>query len=263
MKEAAQYRQELDAAVSGCETGLADACVSLLHRQPQRSFFQMNQRQFIRVCLAILLLLTLLTVGAFAALRLLTPREVARTLENDAVAALFDAQETQQEPQTVTDGDYTVSLLGTVNGAKLVGLSDSPVEETHSYAVFSAARTDGAPITPEECGTFLFLPLISGYEPARIAPFTMTIGRSAFYLDGIMYTLVDMVDLTPFSDRALWLGLLQSPFPTAEVLGMDEDGNPVYRDGYTGTRAMFRLPADPADADSEKAAALLRQAGLE
>ena len=223
----------------------------------------MNQRQCIRVCLAILLLLALLTFGVLAALRLLSPREVAETLENNAVAALFDAQETQQEPQTVTDGDYTVTLLGTVNGSKLVDLSDGPVEETHSYAVFSAARTDGAPITPEECGSFLFLPLIGGYEPARIAPFTMTIGRSAFYLDGIMYTLVDMVDLTPFSDRTLWLCLLQNSFPTSDVIGMDEAGNPVYRDGYTGTRAMFRLPAEPANADSEKAAALLRQAGLE
>ena len=91
----------------------------------------------------------------------------------------------------------------------------------------------------------------------------MTIGRSAVYRDGLMYTLVDMIDLTPFADRGLWLLLLQSPFPTADIVGINANGDPDYTDGYTGTRARFRLPVDPAKADAQKAAELLMQIGLE
>ena len=222
----------------------------------------MSQKQFIRVCLAVLLLLVLLTFAAIAGIRLLSPREVALTLQDEAVAALFSDELNTFEPQTVTDGDYTVTLLGLSSGKALTDFSGGLADESRSYAVLCVGRTDGAPVTPEECASFLFLPLISGYEPARLAPFTMTIGRSAFYRDGLMYTLVDMIDLTPFADRALWLLLLQSSFPTAEVVGIDGNGDPDYTDGYTGTRARFRLPVDPAKADAQKAAALLEQAGL-
>ena len=223
----------------------------------------MSQKQFIRVCVAILLLLVLLTFAAIAAIRLLSPREVALTLQDEAVAALFSDELNASEPQTVTDGDYTVTLLGLSSGKALTDFSGGLADEHRSYAVLCVGRTDGAPVTPEECASFLFLPLIGGYEPARLAPFTMTIGRSAFYRDGLMYTLVDMIDLTPFADRALWLLLLQSSFPTAGVVGTDENGDPDYADGYTGTRARFRLPVDPAKADAEKAAELLMQVGLE
>lgn len=262
MNQAAQYRHEIDAAVASCDAALAASCVSLLQQTPLRRRRTMSQKQFIRVCFVILLLLVLLSVAAFAALRLLTAHEVAQTLENDAVAALF-AEQDKTVSQSVADGDYTITLLGTANGAQLAGVAEEPFEESHSYAVLAVERKDGMPVSPEEGASFLFLPLIGGYEPARIAPFTMTIGRCALYQDGVMYTIVDMIDLTPFSDRALWLCLLQSPFPTADVLGMDENGDPVYQDSYTGVRALFRLPADPADADAQRAAELLQQAGLE
>lgn len=263
MKEHAQYRRELDAAVADCDAALTATCVSLLQQTPQRRRRIMSRKQFIRVCLAVLLLLALLTFAAIAGIRLLSPREVALTMQNDAVAALFETDGNAPEPQTVTDGDYTVTLLGVASAERLVDYFNVETKEPHSYAVLCVGRTDGAPVTPEEGASFLFLPLISGYEPTRLAPFTMTIGRSAVYLDGLMYTLVDMIDLTPFADRALWLLLMQSSFPTADVVTIDANGDPVYTDGYTGTHARFRLPVDPAKADAQKAAELLRQIGLE
>lgn len=223
----------------------------------------MSQKQFIRVCVAILLLLVLLTFAAIATLHLLSPREVALTLQDEAVAALFADEANAMQPQTVTDGGYSVTLLGVASGERLVDYFDLETKETHNYAVLCVGRANGTPVTPEECASFLFLPLIGGYDPARLAPFTMTIGRSAFYRDGLMYTLVDMVDLTPFADRALWLILLQSPFPTAEVVTLDSNGDPDYTDSYTGIRVRFRLPLDPGLANAQKAAALLQQAGLE
>ena len=226
MNESERYRRELDAAVASCDAALAADCVSLLQQTPRRRRKTMNQKQFIRVCFVILLLLVLLSVAAFAALRLLTAHEVAQTLENDAVAALF-AEQDDSTPQSITDGDYTLTLLGTATGAKIETIEEAAVDAAHTYAVLAVTRPDGQPVTPEESAGLLVLPLIGGYPPAQLAPLSMSFGRSAFYRDGAMYTLVDMMDLTPFSDHALWLCVLQNTFPTADVLGMDKNGASV------------------------------------
>lgn len=259
-----QYQKALEQNVALDERELCALSDSLRQRLPEKEMHHLNQKQFIRVCLAILLLLTLLTIGAVAALRLLAPHEVAEVMGNDALAAILRETEADMKPQSVTDGDYTITLLGLAAGSAIRAPEEARIDPMHSYAIVALGRADGQPVTPEENAGLLFLPLISGYEPARIAPFTMTIGRSAFYQDGVCYNLVDMVDLTAFADRALWLCVLQTPFPTADVLTMDaKDGDPVYADGYTGLRAMFRLPVDAGAADADRAAELLRQAGLE
>lgn len=261
MNFAAVYQKEMNVAVTLNDAQLR-ALTQTLQTSVQQKSRSLHERQFIRVCLVILLLLGLLSVAAFAALRLLTAHEVAQTLENDTVAALF-AEQDDTVAQSITDSNYTLTLLGTVTGTALETIEEAAVEAAHTYVVLAVTHPDGQPVTPEESAGLLVLPLIGGYPPAQLAPFTMTLGRSALYRDGAMYTLVDMADLTPFSDHALWLCVLQNTFPTADVLGMDENGDPVYRDSYTGVRALFRLPADPADADGQRAGEILRQAGLE
>lgn len=260
MNFAAVYQKEMNAVVSLNDTQLRDL-TQTLQKSAQLKTRSLNEWQFIRVCLVVLLLLGLLSVAAFAALRLLSAREVAQTLKNDAVAALF-AKQDDTALQSITDGDYTITLLGTATGTTLEAIEEATVESTHTYAVLAVTRPDGQSVTPEESAGLLVLPLIGGYPPAQLAPLTMSFGRSAFYRDGAMYTLVDMTDLTPFSDYALWLCVLQNTFPTADVLGMDKNGDPVYQESYTGVRALFRLPADPAEADAQRAADLLQQAGL-
>ena len=264
MKFEERYRSELEKHVSLDERELRWLSASLRQEMPKKEMLHLSQKQFIRICLVILLLLALLTVVAVAALRLLAPHEVAEVMGNNVLAAVLRETEEDMEPQSVTDGGYTITLLGLAAGTNIRAPEETAVDPTHSYAVVALQRVDGQPVTPEENAGLLYLPLISGYESARIAPFTMTIGRSAFYQDGVCYNLVDMVDLTAFDDHALWLCVLQTPFPTADVLTMDaREGDPVYTDSYTGLRAMFRLPVESGMADPARAAELLRRAGLE
>lgn len=259
-----RYRTELERTVAFEERELQTLTASLRQKLPQKERARLDQKRFARTCLAVLLLLALLTGGAFAALRLLAPHEVAEKLGDAALAAVLREVEENTEPQSVTDGDYTVTLLGLASGSNIRAPEGSAIDPTHSYAVVVLGRADGQPIRQEENGTFLFLPLISGYAPERIAPFTMTIARSAFYLDGVCYNLVDMMDLTAFSDHALWLCVLQTPFSPADALTMEpQSGDPVYRDNYSGVRALFRLPVLSGKADPQRAGELLRLAGLE
>ena len=86
----------------------------------------------------------------------------------------------------------------------------------------------------------------------------MTVGRSAFYRDGICHNLADMADLHPLP--IIRFGSVYRK--RRSRLPIRLFWNPAYTDSYTGLCALFCLPVDPALADAARAVRLLRQAGL-
>ena len=215
----------------------------------------LQKRKPIKVLAVVLAVIALLSTAAFAISYILSAREVADYLGEKEIAEMF--KDSECEPQSVSNGTYDVTFLGTTTGAKLNNTEGFETEEARTYAVVAIRNSDGTPLSLMDGMPIQFAPAIEDCMPFQSWAI-LNFNASGLEREGVLYYLFDYENLEVFADRTVSIALLEGVmFPTPEVLTLDKNGKVVYADGYTGIRGMFDLPLDESKADPEAAAELL------
>lgn len=207
-----------------------------------------------------------LSVTAFAAVMLLNPQQVAEKLEDTSLSKAFTSENAIKINESVTEGDYTISLLGITSGKNLSDfkvVSNETVQTDATYAVVAIAKADGTPMpdTADENydkERFFVSPLIKGYAPWRYNIMSMNGGYSEFVQDGILYRLISCDNVEIFADKGLYLCVSSSDFYDINAYNYDKaTGEITSKDDYKGVNALFKLPIDEKKGNSAKANAYL------
>ncbi len=204
---------------------------------------------------------TLLTVTALAAARLLTMDQVAGLLEQPLLAEAFKSEDAVLLDESVETGDYRVTLVGLVSGLGLDSLNED-LDETHTYAVLALEKLAGEPLSDETLTQFTMTPLVSGYTPWSVNLWSLNSAACSIDQDGVHYRLLDIQDLELFADRTVYLAFYEGGSPSREIFGMDDQGNIHFQKDFAGPKALFTLPLDPSKADPAAAQALVESTGL-
>lgn len=201
------------------------------------------------------------SITGYAALKYLTPSQVAVEFEDNKLAKAFEGENAILINETQKYDDYTISLLGVTSGADISDyiLPDSALGDSTMYAVLTMEKTDGAPMpdtSSDEYGSFTFFasPYIQGLAPKDFNIYTLGTGYSEFVKDGVQYRLLEFDDITVFADRTIYIGVSEGMSYDISAYIFDETTGEISKNpDYSGINALFTLPIDQSCAD-EKAA---------
>lgn len=205
----------------------------------KKEMFGMKHKTFWRAAVAVACV-ALLSISAVAAVRWLTPAQVADTLQEPKLAEAFSAEEAVPMNETHEMGEYLVRLMGTTTGRGLSVLNPE-VDQTHTYAVLAAERKDGAPVDFDQftAASFHVLPVVKGRDPLEATDLYTGVSVGSFAEGGFAYWLVDMEGLAQYAGQPISLAVYQGIAPT--MFQMAEDGTVSFKDGYTEPHALFGL----------------------
>lgn len=215
----------------------------------------LQKRKPMKVVAVVLAIIALLSITAFAVSYILSAREVADYFGEKEIAAMFE--DCEIKPQTVSNGTYDVTFLGSTTGTKLNKTEGFEADETRTYAVIAIRNTDSSPLSLMDGMPIQFAPVIEGCMPFQTWAI-LNFSASGMEREGILYYLFDYENLQIFADRTVSIAIFEGAmFPGPEVLTMDENEKIVYADEYVGFKGIFDLPMDESKADPKAAAELL------
>lgn len=215
----------------------------------------LQKRKPIKVLAVVLAVIALLSTAAFAVSYILSAREVADYLGEKEIAEMFEGCEVK--PQSVSNGTYDVTFLGSTTGAKLNMTEGFECDEERTYAVIAIRNADGSPLSLIDGMPLSFAPVIEGCMPFQSWAI-LNLSASGLEREGILYYLFDYENLEVFADRTVSIAILEDVmFPGPDVLTLDENGKVVYAEGYMGFKGIFDLPMDESKADPKAAKELL------
>ncbi len=218
----------------------------------------MKKRKTVRLLVAVISAMLILSLTAYAAVTLLSPQEVADELE---MSDLNDKWKSSEKfPFASGNEEYTVSVLGYASDTELSNLDSEATAENRAYLVVSIARTDGTPLKAVDGMPLQISPLVEGYEPFKVNLWTFGSGANGLEKDGVLYYLFETADLEIFADRTVYIAAYEG-FTPMDALTMKEDGTITYKDGYIGFKAIFELPLDESKADPDAVKELLSGMG--
>ncbi|SHI66329.1 hypothetical protein [Lutispora thermophila] len=205
--------------------------------------------------------------SAFAAWKLLTPKQVAENLGDKTLAKAFDSENAVHINKSITSGDYTFTLLGITSGKNLSDFKNSArdIQPDRTYVVVSIERKDGSPIpkmSDENYNepSFLVSPLIKGQKPWLVNIFTMNGGAYQSVVDGVIYTITECDSIEMFADRGVYLYVGAGGFINNETVSYNEEtGEITLNPNNKEASALFELPLDAKKADHEKAEQYLKE----
>ncbi|WP_353092601.1 hypothetical protein [Tissierella praeacuta] len=215
-------------------------------------------RLSVSVMVAILIVAT--SISAFAAWKLLTPREIAENLGDKGLALAFDSEGAVSINQTQTIGDYKITLMGIVSGKEISDFTHSAEDIflNRTYSVLSISKVDGTPM-PDPLDpaydemSFLVSPFIKGQHPKDLNIFTMNGAASWFVKDGVMYRTMECDDIEVFADRGLYIAVMDK-FDIINSYKFNKETGEISRNtDYKGINALFDLPIDPSKGNYEEA----------
>ena len=202
----------------------------------------------------------LLAVSVSAAVLWLSPAQVADRAEKPLLAEAFQGDDAILLDESVTAGDYQITLAGMVSGEDL----SYPMEyngeiiNDRTYAVLRVARADGEPLT--DYPNLSYSPLVDGYHVRCVNAWTLGTTTQQFIEDGVIYCLFDCRNLEMFADHPVRFAIYEGGIPNTDLFSMAEDGTISLRESVVG--AMFTLPLDESRADPAAAQAFVESTGL-
>ena len=202
----------------------------------------------------------LLAVSVSAAVLWLSPAQVADRAEKPLLAEAFQGDDAILLDESVTAGDYQITLAGMVSGEDL----SYPMEyngeiiNDRTYAVFRVARADGEPLT--DYPNLSYSPLVDGYHVRCVNAWTLGTTTQQFIEDGVIYCLFDCRNLEMFADHPVRFAIYEGGIPNTDLFSMAEDGTISLRESVVG--ALFTLPLDESKADPAAAQAFVESTGL-
>ncbi len=215
------------------------------------------KKGLIRVALIAATLAVTLPLVAFAAVKLLTPSEVAEFFGKTDLSVAFEGDDAAIVNQEKTVGDYTITLHGIVGGEDVARDVAEYVENKDSrYIVLSVRYTDGRTIETGDTWEndpicrFTASPYVHGHTPGTVNLYTLESRASKGVVNNVLYLLIEADKLGVFGDIPLYLGVLESDRP-AHVYNeeqspfvMNESGEIVLKEQYDEDMAcvVFTLP---------------------
>jgi hypothetical protein len=250
-----QYKQMMEQAVPSA---------ALIHKTKNK--MKMEETILIKRKLStaavVIAAILMISTTAFAAWYFLKPAEVAERFENNTLSAAFESNDAFNINQSVTSGDYIITLLGIVSGKDITDMptfSDNILDE-RTYAVVAIQNADGTPMpntSDDAYGNvdFFASPLIKGLAPWQYNITTMSGSYSTIVVDGIMYRLTECDSVVMFADRGLYFAVTShSAFYNSEAIIFNaETGEITANPNYHGASVVFDLPIEKSLADPIKA----------
>ncbi len=200
----------------------------------------------------------LLSTTAFAAVRLLSSREVAEDMvftdesgvTYDHFATPFTFDDAVEVYEHRTDAGFTITFMGFAHGEG-IDVSDLAVDSSKTYAVIAIENADGTPIEVME-SMFTVSPLVNGMNPGLHNAFTFGASGMGTLIDGVQYQLMELDIIEYFAAEQLYLSVSDTA-PSLGVYLFDEhSGEITANPDYEGLNVLFDLPIDPAKADSAR-----------
>ena len=164
----------------------------------------------------------LLAVSVSAAVLWLSPAQVADRAEKPLLAEAFQGDDAILLDESVTAGDYQITLAGMVSGEDL----SYPMEyngeiiNDRTYAVFRVARADGEPLT--DYPNLSYSPLVDGYHVRCVNAWTLGTTTQQFIEDGVIYCLFDCRNLEMFADHPVRFAIYEGGIPNTDLFSMAE-----------------------------------------
>ena len=213
-----------------------------------------------KTALLIAAAVALLAVSVSAAVVWLSPSEVADRVEEPLLAEAFQSEDAIVLDESVTAGDYQITLAGMVSGEDLSVPTDynGEIINDRTYAVFRVARADGEPLT--DYPNLSYSPLVDGYHVRCVNAWTLGTTTQQFIEDGVIYCLFDCRNLEMFADHPVRFAIYEGGIPNTDLFSMAEDGTISLRESVVG--ALFTLPLDESKADPAAAQAFVESTGL-
>lgn len=273
MKNSEQLNQLLKQALSPTVGPSEEINLKIINQLSQQNKLRENDimkpvyKKRISVALLTAILTLAMSITAFAAWRLLSPKQVAEHFGDKMLAHAFEDKNAIEINKSIVSGGYNFTFLGIVSGEGLSDFKSSAedINPERTYAVVSIAKVDGS-IMPdtkdEEYGEvpFFISPLIKGQKPWQYNIASMNGGYSSFVIDGIMYRLIECDGIEMFADRGLYLCISTSDFYDVEAFNYNEETGEVSpKTDYKGANALFNLPLDITKADHDKAEKYLEE----
>ncbi len=238
--------------------------MSTVNSQKEKSY--MKTPRFLKTAAIVAVMAVVLSVSAFAAWKLLTPKDVALRGEDQALAEAFSAEDAISINESAQTGELTVTLLGIVSGKDISDFwvkRDGELVDNLSYIVVSVAYTDGRAITMEPddeiYGNVRIAAMFEGYAPWTLNSMMFSGGDTWFIEDGVLYQCASCNNLEIFADRTVYLGVYTDGIaPGSEMFAIDENGTISIKKEYDKPCALFELPLDPSGADPDAVNDLLK-----
>lgn len=256
-----EFDQLLKTALSPTDEPDDELNQSLKKQIKEIDYMKLISRKRMAVALTAVAITLVMSVTAFAAWQLLTPKDVALHFGDSKLAQAFEEKNAVVINKTVVSGGYNITLLGITSGKGLSDLksSDENINPDRTYAVVSIAKEDGSKmpdVQDEDYGKvpFFISPLIKGQKPWQVNIASMNGGYSACVIDGVMYRLIECDGIEMFADRGLYMCVSSSTFYDIKAFSYNEKtGEVTINKNYNGVAALFDLPLDIKKADHKKA----------
>ena len=234
--------------------------LAALRQASEKEQIIMPMNRVKKTALLIAAAVALLAVSVSAAVVWLTPAQVADRVEEPLLAEAFQSEDAIVLDESVTAGDYQITLAGMVSGEDLSVPTDynGEIINDRTYAVFRVARADGAPLT--DYPNLSYSPLVDGYHVRCVNAWTLGTTTQQFIEDGVIYCLFDCRNLEMFADHPVRFAIYEGGVPNTDLFSMAEDGTISLRESVVG--ALFTLPLDESKADPAAAQAFVESTGL-
>lgn len=234
--------------------------LAALRQASEKEQIIMPMNRVKKTALLIAAAVALLAVSVSAAVVWLTPAQVADRVEEPLLAEAFQSEDAIVLDESVTAGDYQITLAGMVSGEDLSVPTDynGEIINDRTYAVFRVARADGEPLT--DYPNLSYSPLVDGYHVRCVNAWTLGTTTQQFIEDGVIYCLFDCRNLEMFADHPVRFAIYEGGVPNTDLFSMAEDGTISLRESVVG--ALFTLPLDESRADPAAAQAFVESTGL-
>lgn len=233
----------------------------IINQLKEKDNMKLGYKKRVSIALIAIIITLAMSITAYAAWRLLSPKEVAEELGNKSLATSFVSKNAIEINKTITTDGYNFTLQSIVSGKDLSDFKSSgqEINPERTYAVVAIAKEDGSKmpeVSDPDFGKvpFLISPLIKGLNPWKFNIITMNGGYSEIVKDGVLYRLIECDGIEMFADRGIYLCILNSVFYDTNAFTFNEQtGEISVNADYEGINVLFDLPVDKAKADHEKA----------
>ena len=234
--------------------------LAALRQASEKEQIIMPMNRVKKTALLIAAAVALLAVSVSAAVVWLTPAQVADRVEEPLLAEAFQSEDAIVLDESVTAGDYQITLAGMVSGEDLSVPTDynGEIINDRTYAVFRVARADGEPLT--DYPNLSYSPLVDGYHVRCVNAWTLGTTTQQFIEDGVIYCLFDCRNLEMFADHPVRFAIYEGGVPNTDLFSMAEDGTISLRENVVGV--LFTLPLDESRADPEAAQTFAESTGI-
>ena len=203
------------------------------------------KKSFIAIVTAVMAVV-IMSGTAFAAWYFLKPSEIADKFENPALSAAFESDTAVNINETVTSGNYKLTLLAAVAGKDITDMpyyNSDAIKSDRTYTVIAIQNAEGTAMTYDE--PFFASPLVKGVEPSMKNAANMNGGYSELVIDGILYRIIECDNVEMFADKGLYFAICDGVFYNTDAFIYNEQTGEISSNpAYSGTSAIFDLPLD-------------------